>query len=247
MTLSKDFLAKVFWDVAMTDHRIILSPPGKTVDGWIVESSFINCHQFLDIYTSSQTTVFFCRHPRLKTPHLDPFSSVISHDDSGGSPSQDDQVEEGGGLWHKRRGKIVRSDFIQTIQDGGHWIHKEVERNSLAYWDGQIGMWCPKRYPKILQDEHKEFVEITYIATYIYIWYLSWQLWLLYLLIPGGFLNQEETCWVPWRWRLKGPPILYSFWCSRVVRHMSSGLWRVKSLRVLVVFTYPSHPIPTLW
>jgi hypothetical protein len=133
MTLSKDFLAKVFWDVAMTDHRNILSPPGKTVDGWIVESSFINCHQFLDIYTSSQTTVFFCRHPRLKTPHLDPFSSVISHDDSGGSPSQDDQVEEGGGLWHKRRGKIVRSDFIQTIQDGGHWIHKEVERNSLAY------------------------------------------------------------------------------------------------------------------
>lgn len=45
----------------------------------------------------------------------------------------DDQVEEGGGLWHKRRGKIVRSDFIQTIQDGGHWIHKEVDRNSLAY------------------------------------------------------------------------------------------------------------------
>lgn len=28
---------------------------------------------------------------------------------------------------------IVRADFIQTIQEGGHWIHKDVERNSLAY------------------------------------------------------------------------------------------------------------------
>jgi len=45
----------------------------------------------------------------------------------------DEAVSEGGGLWHKRRGKIVRSDFIQNIQDGGHWIHKDVERNSLAY------------------------------------------------------------------------------------------------------------------
>lgn len=45
----------------------------------------------------------------------------------------DDPVEERGGLWHQRRGKIVRADFIQTIQEGGHWIHKDVERNSLAY------------------------------------------------------------------------------------------------------------------
>ena len=49
---------------------------------------------------------------------------------------QDAPPEEAGGLWHQRRGKIVRSDFIQTIADGGHWIQKELERNSLAYWDG---------------------------------------------------------------------------------------------------------------
>ncbi|CAJ1395687.1 unnamed protein product [Effrenium voratum] len=45
----------------------------------------------------------------------------------------DEPVAQNGGLWHKRRGKIVRPDFIQTIQDGGHWIHKDVERNTLAY------------------------------------------------------------------------------------------------------------------
>jgi atypical dual specificity phosphatase len=45
----------------------------------------------------------------------------------------DDSLEEGNGLWHKRRGKIVRSDFIQVIEEGGHWIHRDVERNQLSY------------------------------------------------------------------------------------------------------------------
>jgi atypical dual specificity phosphatase len=44
----------------------------------------------------------------------------------------DEPDEQGGGLWNSRRGKIVRADFIQGIEDGGHFINKEVVRNKLA-------------------------------------------------------------------------------------------------------------------
>lgn len=43
----------------------------------------------------------------------------------------DEPEEKRGGLWLERRGKIVRADFIQNIEDGGHWIHKDVQKNSL--------------------------------------------------------------------------------------------------------------------
>jgi len=45
----------------------------------------------------------------------------------------DEPEEEGGGLWLPQRGKIVRADFIQGIEEGGHFINKEVVRNKLAY------------------------------------------------------------------------------------------------------------------
>jgi len=45
----------------------------------------------------------------------------------------DEPVELGGGLWLRQRGKIVRADFIQGIEDGGHFINKEVLRNNLAH------------------------------------------------------------------------------------------------------------------
>jgi len=44
----------------------------------------------------------------------------------------DEPEEQGGGLWNRQRGKIVRADFIQGIEDGGHFINKEVVRNKLA-------------------------------------------------------------------------------------------------------------------
>jgi predicted kinase len=45
----------------------------------------------------------------------------------------DEPEEVGGGLWLRQRGKIVRADFIQGIEDDGHFINKEVVRNKLAY------------------------------------------------------------------------------------------------------------------
>lgn len=42
-----------------------------------------------------------------------------------------DESPTDGGLWLRRRGKIVRADFVQTIEEGGHWIHRDVERNKL--------------------------------------------------------------------------------------------------------------------
>ena len=44
----------------------------------------------------------------------------------------DEPEEQGGGLWNNQRGKIVRADFIQGIEDGGHFLNKEVVRNKLA-------------------------------------------------------------------------------------------------------------------
>merc|ERR1712060_212577 len=38
----------------------------------------------------------------------------------------DEPEDLGGGLWLRQRGKIVRADFIQGIEDGGHFIKKEV-------------------------------------------------------------------------------------------------------------------------
>lgn len=43
----------------------------------------------------------------------------------------DEREAQDGGLWMQRRGKIVRADFVQAIEDDGHWIHKNVERNKL--------------------------------------------------------------------------------------------------------------------
>jgi len=45
----------------------------------------------------------------------------------------DEPEEDGGGRWLRQRGKIVRADFIQWIEEGGHFINKEVVRNKLAY------------------------------------------------------------------------------------------------------------------
>lgn len=44
----------------------------------------------------------------------------------------DEREDDGGGLWLRQRGKIVRADFIQGIEEGGHFINKEVVRNKLA-------------------------------------------------------------------------------------------------------------------
>jgi len=44
----------------------------------------------------------------------------------------DEPEEDGGGLWLRQRGKIVRADFIQGIEEGGHFINKQVVRNRLA-------------------------------------------------------------------------------------------------------------------
>merc|ERR1712151_1130646 len=52
----------------------------------------------------------------------------------------DEAEEEGGGLWLRQRGKIVRADFIQGIEEGGHFINKEVVRNKLACWTDLFGM-----------------------------------------------------------------------------------------------------------
>eukprot|EP00928_Gymnodinium_smaydae_P085518 TRINITY_DN68_c2_g1_i1.p1 TRINITY_DN68_c2_g1~~TRINITY_DN68_c2_g1_i1.p1 ORF type:complete len:773 (+),score=140.74 TRINITY_DN68_c2_g1_i1:74-2392(+) len=43
----------------------------------------------------------------------------------------DEPISQGGGLYLAKRGKVVRADFVQTIEDGGHWTHRKVERNSL--------------------------------------------------------------------------------------------------------------------
>jgi len=42
-----------------------------------------------------------------------------------------DESVEVGGLWLQRRGKVVRADFVQGIEEGGHWMNKEVKRNKL--------------------------------------------------------------------------------------------------------------------
>jgi atypical dual specificity phosphatase len=43
----------------------------------------------------------------------------------------DEPLEQGGGLWLQRRGKVVQPGFMQTIEQDGHWIHKDLVKNGL--------------------------------------------------------------------------------------------------------------------
>lgn len=45
----------------------------------------------------------------------------------------DNSLEQGGGLWLERRGKIVQPSFMQTIEEDGHWIHKDLVKNGLKF------------------------------------------------------------------------------------------------------------------
>ena len=43
------------------------------------------------------------------------------------------RVDDDASGWNVRRGKVVRPDFIQSIQDGVHWMSKKIEQNTVAY------------------------------------------------------------------------------------------------------------------
>lgn len=43
-----------------------------------------------------------------------------------------DEADAVGGKWLLKRGKVVRADFVQAIEEGGHWTKKEIQRNSLG-------------------------------------------------------------------------------------------------------------------
>eukprot|EP00747_Dinoflagellata_sp_TGD_P077557 gnl/TRDRNA2_/TRDRNA2_159640_c1_seq1.p1 gnl/TRDRNA2_/TRDRNA2_159640_c1~~gnl/TRDRNA2_/TRDRNA2_159640_c1_seq1.p1 ORF type:complete len:786 (+),score=169.28 gnl/TRDRNA2_/TRDRNA2_159640_c1_seq1:70-2358(+) len=44
-----------------------------------------------------------------------------------------DDPDDRGGRWLERRGKIVQPGFLQTIEDDGHWIHKDLVKNGLNF------------------------------------------------------------------------------------------------------------------
>ncbi|OLQ07208.1 hypothetical protein AK812_SmicGene9398 [Symbiodinium microadriaticum] len=49
------------------------------------------------------------------------------------------------------RPQIVRADFMQTIQEGGHWIHKAVSQDPRAQRTQKLSkgpaMWSATRWP----------------------------------------------------------------------------------------------------